>query len=367
MTIVNEGKAILKVSESDIVSKDLDVFYNPVMKFNRDSAIEFIKAYFDEPIVAALPLSGSGVRGVRFLLNKEFKEIHMNDLNPLAIKQIKSNMQLNSKEIKKVQSKSWKKIVKLSKLDANIFLRSKGKFDYIELDPYGSSVPFLDSAIISLKRNGVLAVTNTDTAALCGSYPKVTKRRYGSVPFNFAIRQQFGLRILIRKVQEIGFMHDKALVPIFSFAKDHYTRIYFKCIANKDLCEKILNETGFVESDKNRILKPSKLSSGKNVFGPIYLGRIQDKKLLKNIAWDDKFFKLIQNDSELDSLFNFYDPHEICKRNSLPVPNYEPLIKKLEEKKFKVLRTHYYKTALLSNAPSKDFLRILKQLAKKHK
>lgn len=366
MTKVTEGKANIRVNRANVVSKDLEVFYNPVMKFNRDISIELIKNYFKQPFTAALPLSGSGVRGVRFLLNKEIKELYMNDLNSSAIKQIKKNMSLNAKQIKKTQKKSWKKMVDISQMDANIFLRSKRRFDYIDIDPYGSSVPFLDSAIISLKKNGILAVTNTDTAALCGSYPKVTQRRYGSRPFNFAVRQQFALRILTKKVQEIGFMHDKALVPILSFSKDHYTRIFFKCIPNKELCEKLLKETGYVKADSNRLLESTNLSKGKNIYGPLYLGKLQDQELLKTMTMEDKFFNLIKQDSKLDSLFNFYDPHEICKMNTLPVPNYEPLMKKLIEKKYKVFRTHYYETALISNAPKKEILKIIKSLAKLH-
>lgn len=42
-------------------------------------------------------------------------------------------------------------------------------FDVIDLDPYGSAVPFLNSALKSIKNGGLLCVTCTDTRVLCGS------------------------------------------------------------------------------------------------------------------------------------------------------------------------------------------------------
>ena len=50
-----------------------------------------------------------------------------------------------------------------SLIDFLAILHSKG-FDYIDLDPFGSPNIFLDSAVKRLGRNGILAVTATDTA-----------------------------------------------------------------------------------------------------------------------------------------------------------------------------------------------------------
>ena len=42
------------------------------------------------------------------------------------------------------------------------------KFDIIDLDPYGSMVPFLYSTLKAIKKRGLLCVTCTDTRVLCG-------------------------------------------------------------------------------------------------------------------------------------------------------------------------------------------------------
>ena len=40
---------------------------------------------------------------------------------------------------------------------------------------------------------------------------------------------EIGLRILIRRVQLAGSVYDKALIPILSYSKEHYMRVFFKC------------------------------------------------------------------------------------------------------------------------------------------
>ena len=58
-------------------------------------------------------------------------------------------------------------------------LMVEAPFQWIDLDPFGSPVSFLDSAVQSISRIGVLEVTATDTAALCGSAKTSAARRYG--------------------------------------------------------------------------------------------------------------------------------------------------------------------------------------------
>ena len=51
-------------------------------------------------------------------------------------------------------------------------------FDFIDVDPYGSIVPYLDVALTHVKNGGYIGLTATDLSALTGSAPKKTARRY---------------------------------------------------------------------------------------------------------------------------------------------------------------------------------------------
>lgn len=66
----------------------------------------------------------------------------------------------------------------------NMQRRQKTFFDVVDLDPYGTAVPFLESALNSLADGGLLAVTFTDMAVLCARSPHVTFYKYGGSPLN---------------------------------------------------------------------------------------------------------------------------------------------------------------------------------------
>ena len=55
--------------------------------------------------------------------------------------------------------------------------------DYIDIDPFGSPNPFLDSAIAN-KKYVYLAITSTDTSGLAGSYKNACLRKYWALPLH---------------------------------------------------------------------------------------------------------------------------------------------------------------------------------------
>jgi tRNA (guanine26-N2/guanine27-N2)-dimethyltransferase len=151
-------------------NKKQEVFYNPMMKSNRNISIVLLNSIANKEMGLALPLAGSGIRGLRFL--KELKKgklecLYLNDKKETFEKTIKENIKLNDLKTNKV---------KISNQDAEQFLLGQhcdefcGYFDYIDIDPFGTPNPFLSVAVNKIKRNGILAITATDTAALTGTY-----------------------------------------------------------------------------------------------------------------------------------------------------------------------------------------------------
>ena len=57
------------------------------------------------------------------------------------------------------------------------------KFDFIDIDPFGSPGKFLSSAFHAIKDGGMIAVTATDLRHLCTSPPD-SLMKYGAVSFN---------------------------------------------------------------------------------------------------------------------------------------------------------------------------------------
>ncbi|MFW6231130.1 MAG: hypothetical protein ACOC32_03850 [Nanoarchaeota archaeon] len=273
--MITEGSVKLEFDMPEKVSKELGVFYNPVMKLNRDISIEVLKiAGKDRPMRVALPLSGSGIRGLRFLkeLPDTVRSVSFNDHADDFATSLKKRLVLNGIDADDDR-------VQISQSDANIFLLGSGGFDYIDIDPFGTPNPFLDAAVQRIARNGILAVTATDTSALAGTYADVCKRKYDAIPLRNWLKHVVGVRILIRKVQLVGAQYDKALYPVFSYAKDHYYRVFFRCVKSKDKCTEIVKSHQYLLYDKELFdyrysqysdLKENKLISGKMWSGLLW-------------------------------------------------------------------------------------------------
>ena len=88
------------------------------------------------------------------------------DRTPFLLKKARENARMNDIDIDIINE------------DLASHLTSS-RYSYIDVDPFGSPVPFLDQAVRSVLSGGILAVTATDTAALTGSIPRVARRRYG--------------------------------------------------------------------------------------------------------------------------------------------------------------------------------------------
>jgi len=340
--IIKESKAIIKVPVVKKISKEMDVFYNPVMKFNRDISVLLLNSIDKNKLNIADPLAGSGIRSIRFLLElkkNKIKTISINDYSINAFKSIKNNFKLNKIKIKN-------KIIIKNK-GANLFLLNSQGFDYIDIDPFGTPNPYLDSAIKRLSRQGILALTATDTSSLSGTYLKACLRKYWAIPLRNELMHAIGLRILIRKIQLIGAQYNKALIPIFSYFKDHYIRIFLICKKSKEETDKVLKQHGMFENS-----------------GPIWKGQLWDKKLvnkmIKNnkIEENKKFLSIIKEESKINTI-GFYDLHKIAKRYKVNIPRKDELIKKLKKLGYKASETHFSGVSIKSNIGLEKLLKMI--------
>ncbi len=151
-----------------------------------------------------------------------------------------------------------------------------------------------------------------------------------------------GLRILIRKVQLIGAEHDKALVPIYSYFKDHYFRIFFRCEKGKQKVDKLLKLHGML-----------------NKAGPMWLGELFDKKIAAKIAklGDDKFLDIINREAKID-VVGFYNLPRLTKKYKLKQIKQEELIKKIRKRGYQVAVSHFAPNSIRSNIDLKKLIRL---------
>jgi tRNA (guanine26-N2/guanine27-N2)-dimethyltransferase len=364
MKIISEGSCKIKAStQRKDATKKVEVFYNPSMESNRNISVLFLNNIANKNMKIALPLAGSGIRGLRFL-----KEVKKGKVSELYVNDIKDNFEQQFNENLKLSEIKSKKF-KIENQDANLFMLNHLGLDYIDLDPFGTPNPFLSAAVASISRYGILAVTATDTAALTGTYPQVTKRKYWSRSLRNYMMHEIGLRILIRKVQLQGIQFDKALIPVLAYHKDHYFRIYFVSLKGKEKCDALLKEhqyllfcpkcLNFTKSNFN--IGTCDCSFKFDVAGPLWIGKLFDSKLVSKMAKNNpfseeqKFLDTLKAESKKD-VFGFYDLHIIAKKFKQD-PKKNEIMKKLG-----AVPTHFSPTGFKTEKGIKEIIKIIKKI-----
>lgn len=247
LKIVKEGKA-------EVLFPD-GVFYNPVQEFNRDITIAVISQYArehlkklrekqqKEPGIEKIPcdsemscgkycknglrifegLAATGLRSVRFGLEiPGLKEVIANDYSHTAVEMIKENISRNN----------LCDIVKSSFGDAGMMMYCnrgvKDQFDVIDLDPYGSPATFLDAGVQAIKPGGLLCVTCTDTAVLCGNGSETCYSKYGAMSLRSKFCHEMALRIVLQSIESHANRYSRYIVPILALSVDFYVRIFVR-------------------------------------------------------------------------------------------------------------------------------------------
>lgn len=136
------------------------------------------------------------MRSVRYLKEIDHvKNLVANDWDPKAVELIKKNMEFNEIDDTKYETYA------LDAVDLMNQKRAERKFfDVVDLDPYGSAIPFLESGLSALRNGGLLAVTFTDMAVLCARRPHVCSYKYGSVPLPNKYCHEFALRMVLHMI-----------------------------------------------------------------------------------------------------------------------------------------------------------------------
>jgi tRNA (guanine26-N2/guanine27-N2)-dimethyltransferase len=101
-------------------------------------------------------------------------------------------------------------------------------FDVVDLDPYGSPCTLLDSAVQSVAEGGLLMVTATDVAVLCGNTAEACFTKYGSYSLHREYCHEQALRIILGCVAQHAARHKRVIEPVLSLSVDFYVRMFMR-------------------------------------------------------------------------------------------------------------------------------------------
>ncbi len=377
--IIHEGKVKIRIPKFEKVSAKAPVFYNPAMELNRDLSVAAITAFregLDHDLSVCDVFGGTGIRGIRYV--KEIEGVEnavINDLNPLAVEFAEENITLNMLDR-----------VYVCRDDANLILRKcKGKFDIVDIDPFGTPAPYIESAAANLRAGGMICVTATDTSALCGTYTEPCIRKYGAVPLKTEYCHENGLRILAGFVARTFSKYKKYIEVKFSHSTEHYMRIYAtigKGAANTDESLKSLGYIAHCKNCLNRIvirgLAPiipencPVCEGALNVGGPLWCGEMYSPDFVSSMInsvqhltlnTEEKALKLLNTClNEANAPVGYYEIHKVCKNLKTSAPPIMDVMNLLKEKGYFVSRTHFSPTSIKTDSGIVELKKIILSL-----
>lgn len=179
--------------------------------------------------------------------------------------------------------------------DARIAMIESG-YQWIDLDPFGSPVQFLDAALQGLSRTGVLEITATDTAALTGSSASSQARRYGAKGIVDVYAHDDAVRLLLATVATSAARLDKSITPLMALFDGHHVRISCLVKTSRENASKISNSIGWRvrESDiPYRFVQHPTPEQVERASGPMWIGPLWDKEIAGRMT-EQKVLELCQ-------------------------------------------------------------------------
>ena len=381
---VEESGIKIEVLDDAARIYDSRVFFNPKMSMNRDVSLLCISCFLEiekkdslEQISYLDALAGSGIRGFRVVqqLSDYNLKVIINDKDKVAYDLIVHNYDKRESEIKEK--------IEVYNADANdlaqTFALRKEYLDIIDIDPFGSPSPFLESSLSAIKHNGMLLVTATDMQPLCGLYPKAARRKYDAVIKKTDICHEVAVRVLLGWIARRCASRNMAIFPLFSYASDHYIRIVVKIEYGKQKADMSLDNLGMVlysSTGEFQIWKDITELTGiekkfEKILGPLWIGNVADKAYLEimkkqiqsitthNMRRLEKIIQLIE--SNVGKKPFYYNIHRIASRNGCVVPSFLWLLKSLEERGYYCEKTHYHKYGIKTDASLRELIEIMKE------
>lgn len=249
-----------------------DVFYNPPQVFNRDFSVLVLNVYArlrdheererrerriannksNEKLAEYTGLrvleglSASGLRSVRYWkeVSPPIAGITVNDFDATAVEHIRENMKHNGVP---TEGAEGERKATPNHADVNLHLYNNcNVYDVVDLDPYGTVSPFLDSAIKGVKNGGLLCITSTDMPILGGNHPETCFYRYGGTALKAKYIHEMSLRILMNAVVSTAARHQRSVECLMACSIDFYVRVFVRVYDKPVKAKELALKTGLV-------------------------------------------------------------------------------------------------------------------------
>ncbi|XP_035394132.1 TRMT1-like protein isoform X3 [Cygnus atratus] len=241
---------VLKESDTDVqvlpnysTPQKTDSYFNPKMKLNRQLIFCALAVLAEErkPIECLDAFGATGIMGLQWAKHlRSSVKVTINDCNENSVTMIQENCHLNKMKVK-LNTKEEDNdealgggeqntdTIEVTKMDANVIMHMRS-FDFIHLDPFGTSVNYLDSAFRNVRNLGIVSLTSTDISSLYAKAQHVALRHYGCNIVRTEYYKELAARIVIAAVARAAARCNKGIEVLLAVALEHFVLVVVRVL-----------------------------------------------------------------------------------------------------------------------------------------
>jgi tRNA (guanine26-N2/guanine27-N2)-dimethyltransferase len=340
------------------------VFFNPAAALNRDLSVAITESAGGKTFCDSM--AGVGARGIRVANEVEgIERVTLVDLNAESLRLAKRSGSING-----VLGKC-----EFTTGDTDAILTGdfggKHRQDFVDVDPFGTPIRHIQAGIAATADRGVLSITATDTAVLCGVHRQVCSRRYAALPLNNGFHHETAVRILVNAVRRISASLDLGISPVICHSTRHYIRVYVRVEAGASRADACLRNQGYVlccsgcgsAASSERAEATCRVCGGKNrIAGPLWVGNLAETRALtKAVEKAEKegmrqAAKLLESMKRVNSFPPWsYSIEKTCSALRVATVSEKRVAEVLAEKGFSAMRQPFERTGVKTDAPYPEF------------
>jgi tRNA (guanine26-N2/guanine27-N2)-dimethyltransferase len=185
---------------------------------------------------------------------------------------------------------------------------------------------------------------------------------------------EIGVRILVRKCQVIAHQYDKTLLPLLSYATDHYFRLYLQARRGRKNCDATAKMHGYIrycltchaqeQTTENASAICPHCKGSMHTAGPLWLGSLWDKGLVQGLATENTLplLQTIAQEAIVETI-GFFDIPSITKSLGIGSIAFTDILAQAQP--YLISRTHFASQGLRTTMPIEKLRTLLKEKDKK--
>ncbi|KAI8518299.1 TRMT1-like protein [Branchiostoma belcheri] len=330
MKVAVEMGVTLKVKENHTTPEKTDTFYNPKMRMNREMVLCALATMAEEKdqLRCLDAFGATGIEGIlwsKYLRSKQ-PQVTIGDIKEETVALIKKNVRSNGFRVKNEENSHVREeadgrmnneegsvddnapaddaeVMKTPEIevvccDANVLLHQR-PFDFVHLDPYGCSVQYLDAAFRNVPKDGIVAITSTDTSAVYGKCPNVTQRHYNGYITRSEFMREMAVRLILASVVRAAARCNKGVDVLLSLVAEHFLLVVVRVLRGPSYADACLERVqGVIHCQlcQERVFQPNDrmLNENNYTFLPCscHVGAPGKTAVLLGPVWSGPVFNL---------------------------------------------------------------------------